>query len=198
MTRSPYDLLTDILPGNRFYARKDKDEKTRFLHHQARTDRRPKSQPAVRHKSNLPSRSLHPLLPNQRHLRPSSAVARYRRKLELDARQLGPRVSGRRRQRPGSHFFRLLLRTLPRILDRLRRRYAHGRARNSRRRHAYFRPPAHDFRNPSDGPLLHADLRHPPRGSRGGGKARSCRLSNPPHHRRRRTRRQHPFDQSAH
>ena len=61
-----------------------------------------------------------------------------------------------------------------------------------------IRASAHDSRHARDGALLHAHVRHPPGRGRGRGRMSTSRkIARPPHHRSRRTRRQHSCDTRA-
>ena len=137
-------LLAAILPANRFYRQKFSGLDTRLssLEDFRRFPFTTKEELSADQRafppygSNLtsPVCLLHPFPPNQRHHQHPVALAGQPGKLAIHGGKLEKNIPPRRRPARRPRLFRLLLRSLPRILARLRRRPATGLPLPSRRR----------------------------------------------------------------
>ena len=122
-------------------------------------DRRSGRAPAVGHGADRADRALHALQPDLLDHRAAAAVARHQRELAVDARVLEGRLPRRARRPRRSHLLPVLVRAVPRLLDRVRGGLPDRRALRPGRRHV---EPACVWRSSTrvqrDGRLLHADL----------------------------------------
>ena len=138
------------------------------VHREAGAPGGPDPQSSLRPQPELPAASLHPFQPDQRQPGRTVALPGHRRDLGKDAGVLEDRLPDVGGEARGPHLLRLLLRALPRFLDRLRRGAGPGDTLYSGRRPEQPGTPASRSGQPGGRPLRHADLCPAPgRGRRG-------------------------------
>ncbi len=169
-------LLAANLGRNAFYTKKLGASAARLAvsgrsrqaarHDEDRARRRSGSARAVGKRAQRAARAVHAVHADILHHEQPAAMARHQRELAVDARLLEGRVPCGARRGGRSDLLRVLLRAVPRFLDRVRRRLSDRRARHSRRGHVEPAASRDDRRRLADGRLLHADLRASPGGGR--------------------------------
>ena len=126
-------------------------------HDQNRAGRGSGGPSALGHRARRAARPIHALHANLFDHRASVEVAGYQRELAMDARVLEGRLSRCQGRTRRPHLLRLLVRTGPGLLDRIRCRMPNRRRCHSRRRHGEPAAPGDDRRRRAT-VVLHADL----------------------------------------